>query len=107
MAAPSGKEPPQVVTSVDNKLQTLHHKMSANRFGHRVVEGVVRNISSDASLSAEVRVEFYGADGALIGTEVDIVRRLAPGKTGTFEVVYSGDRRWDVKYYKIVNLQQV
>lgn len=78
-----------------------------NRFGHRVVEGAVRNISSDANLSVEIKAEFYGADGTLIGTEVDMVRRLDPGKTSAFEVVYSGPQRPDVQYYKIASLQQI
>jgi hypothetical protein len=107
MEAAPGKGQSQVITSVDNKLQTLHHKMSTSRFGHKVVEGALRNISSDASVSAEVRAEFYGAHGELIGNDVDVVRRLDSGKTGAFEVVYSGDRRWDVKFYKIVSLQEI
>jgi hypothetical protein len=107
MIAPSGGEQPQVITSPDGKLQTLHHKMSVNRFGHRVVEGAVRNISSDSNVSAEIKAEYYDAAGTLIGSEADTVRRLEPGKTGAFEVVYSGQQRADVKYYKIVNLQQI
>jgi len=43
----------------------------------------------------------------LIGTEIEIVRILTPGKTAAFEVVYSGDRRWDVKSYKIVSLRRI
>jgi hypothetical protein len=107
MAAQSGEGPPQVITSPDGKLQTLHHRMSANRFGHRVVEGAVRNISSDSGLNAGIKAEYYSADGTLIGTEMDIVRRLGPGKTGAFEVVYSGERRWDIKSYRIVSLQPI
>ena len=107
MAAQSEKGQPQVITSPDGKLQILHHRMSANRFGHRVVEGAVRNISSDSGVNAEIKAEYYDADGTLIGTEVDIVRRLGPGKTGAFEVVYSGERRWDVKYSRIVSLQPI
>ena len=107
MAAQPGEGQLQIITSPDGKLQTLHHKMSVNRFGHRVVEGAVRNISSDANVSAEIKAEYYDAAGTLIGTEVDIVRHLEPGKTGAFEVVYSGQQRPDIKYYKIVNLQQI
>ena len=107
MIAPSAKRQPQVITSPNGKLQTLHHKMSANRFGHRVVEGAIRNISSDSNVNAEIKAEYYSATGTLIGTEVDIVRRLGSGKAGAFEVVYSGEQRWDIKYYKIVNLQEI
>jgi len=107
MAAQLGEGQPQVITSPDGKLQTLHHKMSVNRFGHRVVEGAVRNISSDSNVSAEIKAEYYDAIGTPIGTEVDTVRRLEPGKTGAFEVVYSGQQRTDIKYYKIVTLQQI
>jgi hypothetical protein len=104
MAAQSGEVQPQVITSPDGKLQTLHHRISANRFGHRIVEGAVRNVSSDSSVNAEIKAEYYDAAGTLIGNEADIVRRLGPGKTGAFEVVYSGERRWDIKHYKIVSL---
>ena len=38
---------PQEIMSSDNIIQTLHHRMSANRFGHRTVTGVVKNIGSD------------------------------------------------------------
>lgn len=107
MVAQSGKGQPQVITSPDGKLQTLHHKMSVNRFGHRVVEGAIRNISSDSNINAEIKAEYYDATGTLIGTEVDIVRRLEPSKTGAFEVVYSGEQRWDIKYYQIVTLRQI
>ena len=107
MVAQSGKGQPQVITSPDGKLQTLHHKMSVNRFGHRVVEGAIRNISSDSSVNAEIKAEYYDATGTLIGTEVDIVRRLELSKTGAFEVVYSGEQRWDIKYYQIVTLRQI
>ncbi len=107
MIAQSGKGQPQEITSPDGKLRTLHHKMSVNRFGHRVVEGAVRNISSDSNVNAEIKAEYYGATGRLIGTEADIVRRLEPGKTGAFEVVYSGEQRWDIKYYKIVTFRQM
>ena len=98
---------PQMITSADNKLQTLHHRMSANRFGHRVVEGALKNIGPDSGVSVEIKAEFFDADGILMGTEADILRKLGPGKTGAFEIVYSGDRRWDAKSYRIVSLQQV
>ena len=100
-------EQPQVITSPDNTLQTIHHRMSVNRFGHRVVEGAVRNISSESNINAEIQAEYYDSTGTLMGSEVDILRRLRPGKTGAFEIVYSGERRWDVKYYRIASLKQI
>lgn len=93
--------------SPDNTIQTLHHRMSANRFGHRTVAGVVKNVSSDSSVIAEIKVEYYDEIGTLIGTEIEIVRILTPGKTAAFEVVYSGDRRWDIRNYKIVSLSRI
>jgi len=101
MVTPPVAEQPQVITSPDGKLQTLRHLMRSTRFGHRIVEGAARNISSDASLTAEITVDFYDADGALIGTEVDMVRRLDPGKTGAFEAVHSGPKRSYVKRYEL------
>ena len=97
----------QEIMSPDNTIQTLHHRMLASRFGHRTVAGVVKNIGSNSSVIAEIKAEYYDESGVLIGTEIEIVRILTPGKTAAFEVVYSGDRRWDVKSYKIVSLQQI
>jgi hypothetical protein len=107
MVAKSAKTQPQVIKSIDNTLQTLHHRMAVNRFGHRVVEGAMKNISSESSVNAEITVEYYSVDGTLIGTEVDILRGLKPGKTGAFEVVYSGEMRWEIKHYKVTSLKQV
>ena len=107
MTAPSAKNQPQIIKSTDNTLQTLHHRMAVNRFGHRVVEGVMKNAGSESSVNAEITVEYYSADGTLIGTEGDILRGLKPGKTGAFEVVYSGELRWEIKHYKITSLKQV
>ena len=98
---------PQVIMSPDNTIQTLHHRMSANRFGHRTVLGVVKNIGTDSSVKAEIKAEYYDKTGVLIGTETETVRIMAPGKTAAFEVVYSGDRRWEVKSYKIVSLRRI
>lgn len=57
--------------------------------------------------SAGITAEYYNSTGTLIGTERDIVRKLGPGKAGAFEVVYSGERRWDIKDYRIVSLRQI
>ena len=97
----------QEIMSPDNTIQTLHHRMSANRFGHATVGGVVKNVSSNSSVTVEIKAEYYDETRALIGTEVEIVRIMAPGKTAAFEVVYSGDRRWEVKSYKIVSLRRI
>jgi len=97
----------QEIMSPDNTIQTLHHRMSANRFGHRTVTGVVKNVSSDSSVIAEIKAEYYDEIGVMIGTEIEIVRILTPGKTAAFEVVYSGDRRWDITYYKVVSLSRI
>jgi len=101
MVTPPKEEQPQIITSPDGKLQTLHHRMFHTLFGHRIAEGAVKNMSSDSDLSAEIKADYYDAAGTLIGTEVDTVRRLDPGKTGAFEVVYSGPKRAYVKYYKL------
>lgn len=98
---------PQELISPDNTIQTLHHRMSANRFGHRTVVGVVKNLSSDSRATVEIQAEFYDGNGVLIGTETEIVRILPPGKTAAFEVNYSGDRRWEIKNYKIVSLNRI
>jgi hypothetical protein len=97
----------QELMSPDNTIQTLHHRMSANRFGHRTVAGVVKNVSVDSTVTAEIKAEYYDENGVLIGTEIEIVRILSPGRTAAFEVVYSGDQRWDVVSYKIVSLRRI
>ncbi len=97
----------QEIMSPDNTIKTLHHRMSANRFGHRTVVGVVKNLSSDSSVIAEIKAEYYDEIGVLIGTEIETVRILTPGKTAAFEVVYSGDRRWEINNYKIVSLSRI
>jgi hypothetical protein len=97
----------QEIMSPDKTIKTLHHRMSANRFGHRTVSGVVKNVSSDSRATVEIQAEFYDGNGVLIGTEAEIVRILPPGKTAAFEVVYSGDRRWEIRNYKIVSLRRI
>jgi CBS domain-containing protein len=97
----------QEIMSPDNTIKTLHHRMSANRFGHRTVVGVVKNVSPDSSIIAEIKAEYYDETGVLIGTESEILRILTPGKTAAFEIVYSGDRRWEIKNYKIVSLSRI
>lgn len=97
----------QEIMSPDNTIQTLHHRMSANRFGHRTVVGAMKNLGSDSSVTAEIKAEYYDEKGVLVGTETETVRILSPGKTAAFEVVYSGDRRWEVSNYKIVSLSRI
>jgi hypothetical protein len=101
------KKQPQVILSPDNTLQTLHHRITGNRFGHRVVDGVLKNLTSDSTVAAEIKVEYYDGSGGLIGTGVEIMKIMEPGKTGAFEVPYSGERRWEVKSYKIVSLRRM
>jgi hypothetical protein len=81
--------------------------MSANRFGHRTVAGVVKNLSSNSSVTVEIKAEYYDENGVHIGTESENLRILPPGKTAAFEVVYSGDRRWVVESYQIVSLKRI
>ena len=98
---------PQEIMSPDSTIQTLHHRMSASRFGHRTVTGVVKNLSSESSVITEIKAEYYDETGILIGAEAEIVKIMEPGKTAAFEVNYSGDRRWDIKSYRIVSLRQI
>jgi hypothetical protein len=99
-------EQPQQLKSPDGSLQTLHHRMAANRFGHRNVDGAVRNVGGEASLDAAVTADFYDAAGNYIGSETDVVRRLGPGRTGAFEIVYSGPGRADVEAYRLAVARQ-
>lgn len=98
---------PRVIKSPDGILQTLHHRMSVNRFGHRVVEGAVKNTGPESGVTAEIKAEYYDASGMLMGTEAETIKLIVPGKTGAFEIVYSGKRCWDVKSYRIMTLQRI
>ena len=101
MTKPSVEKQPQVITSPDGKVQIINHRIVIGRFGDMAVEGAVRNISSESDITAEVKADLYDAEGIYVDYEVDKVRRLNPGKTGAFEVVYSAHKRYRVKHIKI------
>ncbi|MFZ7132821.1 MAG: FxLYD domain-containing protein [Eubacteriales bacterium] len=90
----------QQITSDDGKVQILNHEMIISGFGDRKVSGAVKNLTEE-KLNAKITVEFYGADGTLINTQIEIVEDIYPGKTKRFEPLYSGDLRGSVVYYKI------
>ena len=100
------QDQPQKMTSPDGVLQTLHHRMVINRFGHRTVEGAVRNTGADAEVSAKLIAKFYDNAGAPIGTESDTLSRLSPGKSGAFEIVYSGQHREQIRHYTLSIFRQ-
>jgi hypothetical protein len=56
---------------------------------------------SSSTVSAEIKVEFYDAAGALLVSEVQIIEDLAPGGSRRFEIFTYDPKYMDVKSYKI------
>jgi len=84
------------------KLEILSHSMSGGRgeFVKPVVKGTAKNVSS-STIYAEVKVKFYDASGALLGTSLDSINDLSAGETWSFKVVYYDIDRENVYSYKI------
>ena len=85
------------ITSPDGKMKILHHKLITSPFGLKVVEGAIRNISPDYNLGAELKAEYYDADGAYIDSELCTLKRIDPGQSTAFELSYGGKNRYLVK----------
>lgn len=94
-------EKPQVITSPDGDIQIVNYRISTSMFGDLFAAGTVENISSKSNLTAVVKADYYDANGNYIDSETDTVRRLEPGETGAFEVVYSGQIRYRIKDLKL------
>jgi len=71
---------PQTITSDDGKLQIIKHQSVADPYFGLTVSGTVKNISS-ATVSAEVKVEYYES-GSLVDTQ-----------TATFDDIPAGGVR--------------
>ncbi len=103
---PDEKQPqiatsPQVVTSPDGKLQIIHHRSYYDHVGCHSMEGIVKYVSPEPNLSAEIKIDYYTIDGEFIDTEVDTVDLHESGGTRAFLIVYGGQQRKKIKYYKL------
>ena len=101
MVKPPSEQQAQVITSPDGKAQILNHRKLIGRFGEVSIEGAVKNISSEPSLSVEVKAEYYDFDGEYIDCELDLLQNLEPNATSAFEAMFLGRRRGEVNSYKL------
>ncbi len=98
--APVEKQP-QLITSPDNKLQIISHAAAGDMFGCYTTKGVIKNISSEADVNVEIKVEYYDINGEKMDTEVDTFYIPFPGGSRAFHIIYPGSRYDDVKAYRI------
>lgn len=91
----------QQIASKDGKLRILHHAASIDQFGCYTLKGAIRNISSEAEVEAEIRVDYYDAEGAKIDSETDRLFIPFPGGSRAFHIIYPGNRHDDVSAYRV------
>jgi hypothetical protein len=102
MVMPSKEAKPQIIISPDKKTQIISQRRAyIDGFGSYTVEGVIKNISSESEINAEIKIDYYDIDKVRIDTEVDIVTIPKPGGTRAFYIPYSGLRRCDIQYHKL------
>jgi hypothetical protein len=86
-------------------LTVISHTPGAwNSFGYyEITDGVVRNNGPYVLAEAEVYGTVYNAHGAVLGCDYSYTwpEELAVGATGTFELVYFGQRYRDVVTYTL------
>jgi hypothetical protein len=95
------EEQPPVIISPDGKLQIISHHPLKDRFGCYCIEGVLKYVSPEPGLYAEIKIDYHDRDGKLIDTEVNTVNFAEPGGTRSFYIMYSGLRRGEIEYYKL------
>jgi hypothetical protein len=97
----SYKEQPQVITSPDGKIQIMNHHSYSDRFGCYYTEGVIKYVSPEPGLCAEITVDYYDSDRKPIDSEVIVIDFFEPGITRAFYILYSGLRRAEVQHYNL------
>ncbi len=99
---PPKEAQPQIITSPDKKSQIISQRRAyIDGFGSYTVEGVIKNISSESEINAQIKIDYYDFDGVRIDTEFDTVTIPKPGGTRAFYIPYSGLQRADIKYHKL------
>lgn len=94
-------EPQKQITSADGDIQIINYKIFTSMFGDMFAAGTVKNIGSKSNTTTLIKADYYDANGNYIDSETDTVKRLEPGETGAFEVVYSGQIRYRIKNLKL------
>ncbi len=92
---------PQKVTSPDNKLQILNHRVYFDRFGCACVEGAVKNLTDRTDLIANLKVDYYDYDGIYINSEIQSLPVKYGHRAIGFHIMYSGPQSTETTYYKI------
>jgi hypothetical protein len=92
---------PQIISSPDNKLQVLNHKVYFDRFGCACVEGAVKNLTERIDLIANLKVDYYDYYGEYINSEVQSLPIKYANRAIGFHIMYSGPQSTETTYYKI------
>ena len=87
------------------KIQLINHSLTKTEQGEIVVKGATRN-SNPGQVSISVQVKFYDDQKNLMYTGTTISRKIMPGETLDFQVMYKGAEPDKVKSYVIAWLQQ-
>jgi hypothetical protein len=91
----------QEITSQDNKLKILHHHGTIDYFGSFLIEGAVKNLSSEPDIEVAIHVDYFDENGLQIDTDKDLLYIPYPGGSRGFFIVYSGQRNDDIRSYKL------
>jgi hypothetical protein len=78
-----------------------HGRAYRDNFGSYVVEGVLKNISSESEINAKIKIDYYDVNKVRIDTGIDSFTIPKPGGTRAFYMTYSGRRRGEIKYHVI------
>jgi hypothetical protein len=90
-----------LVSSLDNKLQIINFVAFRDPFGCYLVEGTLKNASSDSEIDAKIKIDYFDTLDILVDNEIDTIKSPQPGATRGFYIVYSGRRRGDIQSHKI------
>ena len=102
MVVPAGEAQPQTITSPDKKYQIISHgRAYRDIFGSYVVEGVLKNISSESEINVKIKIDYYDIDKVRIDTGMDTFAIPKPGGTRGFYITHSGRRRGEIRYHVI------
>ena len=83
------------------KLPILSLSMVQDELGFVIIKGTAKNVSSSSSSYAEVKVQFYDAEGTLLNTFTDSTVDLGRGETWDFEILCPGINTDGVKRYEV------
>jgi hypothetical protein len=97
----------EAIVSPDGKLQITRHSIVYPPMGPKSVQGAVKNLG-DASVSAEIKVEFYDESGNPLGQSTGIFKDIAPGEVRLFDVWAERlPNMYEIESHKIVSVSVV